>query len=74
MFTYAYNEDFIVAGELLIEVDVIAHSSLTDYDALAAKSFTIFSNLGFWLESYLHLCFNIFKIASCNMSPISSTA
>jgi len=47
MFTYAYKDDLIVAGELLIAVDVIAHYNFTDYDAFAAKSFTIFSNLGF---------------------------
>ena len=74
IFTYEYKEDLMVPGELLMDVDVIAHYSLTDYVAFKEKSLTILSNLAFWDESYLHFCFNIFKIANCKISPIYYTA
>ena len=64
----------IVAGELLMDVDVIAHSRRTDSEALREKSLTILSSLGFCDGSYLHFCLRIFKMANCKISPISSTA
>jgi hypothetical protein len=65
----------IVDEELLIDVDVNAHSSFTLYDdVLLAKSDTIFNSFGFCVLSYLHFCFNIFNIANCNISPIYYTA
>lgn len=73
--TYAYNDDLIVDDELLIAVDVNAHSNLTLYDdVLLEKSDTIFNSRGFCVESYLHFCFSIFNIDNCNMSPIYYTA
>lgn len=73
--TYEYNDDFIVDDELLIDVDVKAHYNFTLYDGvLLAKSDTIFNSFGFCVLSYLHLSFNIFNMANCNISPIYYTA
>ncbi len=56
-------------------MEVNAHYNLTlSDDGLLEKSETIFKSLGFELESYLHFCFKIFKIANWRISPISYTA
>ena len=38
------------------------------------KSLTILSSFGFWLESSLHFCLSILRMANCKISPIYSTA
>ena len=58
---------------LLMAVAVSAHSSSTDSVAFSWKSATIRSSLPFCPGSSLHLVFRILRMASCRMSPISST-
>lgn len=59
-----------MAALLLMAVPVIAHSNLTESVPFSWKSWTILSNLGFWLGSSLHFCLRILRMASCRMSPI----
>lgn len=69
--TYEYNEALIVETLLLIEVDVIAHSRLTDYEDFMVKSRISLRSLAFWLESYLHLILKTLRMANLRISPTS---
>lgn len=56
---------------LLIAVEVMAHSKLTDSDALTEKLLIILSSLGFCEASSLHVTLNTLRIASLRISPSS---